>query len=232
MAKGLTPTAVAKLIEHTLLNADATEAKIKNLCQEAKKFGFGCVVVHPVWVRFVSQELKDFNIRVGTVCGFPFGANKTSIKVAEAKTAREDGATDIDMVLNIGWLKAGLYKAVQDEIYHVVKVVKQVQSGVTPLVKVIIETCLLTQAEKVKAAQLIKAAGADFVKTSTGYLGPGANVADVALLRQTVGPKFGIKASGGIRTAAAVKELLKAGANKIGTSAGVKIMQEWLSELN
>lgn len=228
----MTKTEVAKLIEHTLLNADATAAKIKNLCQEAKEFSFGCVVVHPIWVSLVSQELKNSPIRIGTVCGFPFGANKTSVKVAEARAAREDGATDIDMVLNIGWLKTGLYEAVQDEIYQIVEAVKQVKTKATPLVKVIIETCLLTKEEKVKAAQLIKAAGADFVKTSTGYLGPGANVDDVALLRQTVGPDFGVKASGGIRTAAAVAELLKAGANKIGTSAGVKIVEEWRSEHN
>lgn len=226
----MTKKEAAKFIEHTLLNADATKAKIVNLCQEAKEFGFGCVVVHPVWVSFVSQELKNTSIRVGTVCGFPFGANKTSVKVAEAQAAREDGATDIDMVLNIGWLKAGLYEAVQDEIYQVVNVARQVKTAVVPQVKVIIETCLLTKAEKVKAAQLIKAAEADFVKTSTGYLGPGANVDDVALLRQTVGPDFGVKASGGIRTAASVVELLKAGANKIGTSAGVKILQEWTSK--
>lgn len=217
---------IAKSIEHTMLNAEATADKIKILCQEAVVYGFSCVIVHPCRVSLAVQELRGSGIKVGTVCGFPFGANKTNSKILEAEAAIEDGATDIDMVLNVGWLKEGNLEKVQHEIYLVTKAVKEKGTKLTPVVKVIIETCLLTEAEKVKAAQLVKAAGADFVKTSTGYLGPGANVADVALLRNTVGPQFGVKASGGIRTLAAVKELLKAGANKIGTSAGLKIMQE------
>lgn len=209
-----------------MLNPEATALKVKEFCREAIAYGFGCVVVQPCWVSLASNELKDADVKVGTVCGFPFGASKTRTKITEATIAVEEGATDIDMVLNIGWLKEGLYDQVEEEIYQVVTAVKQLRKDLKPVVKVIIETCLLTDAEKVTAAQLIKTAGADFVKTSTGYLGPGANIHDVALLRRAVGPDFGVKASGGIRTLAAVQDLIAAGANRIGTSAAVKIIQE------
>lgn len=206
------------LIDHTLLKPTATEGEIKKLCQEAKVFGFWSVCVNPVWVKLAKEQ----GARVTSVIGFPLGANATEVKVAEAIQAVSDGVDELDMVMNLGWLKAGETKLITDEIMAVKRAVKG------KILKVIIETGYLNNKEKVLAAQLVKAGGADFVKTSTGFppVGgqvSGATVEDVKLLRKTVGLKFGVKASGGIKTRKQAEAMVKAGANRIGTSAGVAI---------
>ena len=211
---------LAAVIDHTLLKADATPEQVRRLCAEAKEFGFWSVCVNPCYVRLATELLAGSGVRVGTVSGFPLGANDREVKAYEAERAIADGAQEVDMVLNIGALKAGDYQAVQDDIAAVVGACHA--AGV--LCKVILETGYLTDAEKIEACRRAVSAGADFVKTSTGFGPGGATAADVALMRATVGVWVGVKAAGGIRTYAAARELLDAGANRIGASASVQIV--------
>ena len=210
---------VNSYIDHTLLKADANEEQIHALIDEAKEYQFASVCVNPTWVKTAANALKDSPVKVCTVIGFPLGASTTTVKAFEAKDAIANGADEIDMVINIGALKSRNFKLVDDDIKAVV------ESSGTKLVKVIIETCLLTDDEKVKACQLAKSAGADFVKTSTGFSTGGATIEDIALMRKTVGPDMGVKASGGARTLKAAQAFIKVGANRIGTSSGVAIMK-------
>jgi deoxyribose-phosphate aldolase len=218
---------VAKLIDHTLLKPEATIDQVVKLCAEAKKFGFASVCINPTHVRLCADQLHGTPVKVCTVIGFPLGANTAEIKVFEAQTAVMEGAGEIDMVINIGALKSGRLDQVKQDIAGVVQAGHH--SGA--LVKVIIETCLLTHDEKVTACLLAKEAGADYVKTSTGFSTGGAAVDDIELMRQTVGPQMGVKASGGVRTYQDVLNMVKAGATRIGASAGVKIIEEASHEL-
>lgn len=217
--KSLTRAELAKLIDHTLLKPDATEEQIRKLCEEAKTYGFMSVCVNPHWVPLCAELLRGTDVKVCTVIGFPLGANRSEIKAVEAEDAVARGAAEVDMVINIGALKSKQYDVVRNDIRAVVDAVKP-----EALVKVIIETCLLTDEEKVKACELAKEAGADFVKTSTGFSTGGATVADVALMRRTVGPEMGVKASGGVRDYETALAMVRAGANRIGASAGVAIL--------
>ncbi|NJE05463.1 deoxyribose-phosphate aldolase [Thermococcus sp. M36] len=212
---------VAKYIDHTNLKPYATREDIIRLCEEAKKYGFYAVCVNPYRVRLAKEVLGDSGVKVATVIGFPLGATPTEVKVFEAKKALEDGADELDMVINIGALKDGDYEYVKNDIAEVVKVAHERGAKV----KVIIETCYLTEEEKVKACELAKEAGADFVKTSTGFGTGGATVEDVKLMRRTVGPEMGVKASGGVRTYEQALAMIEAGATRIGTSSGVKIVE-------
>lgn len=214
--------AIARLIDYTLLKPDATPAQIERLCDEARQHRFATVCVHPVYVTLAAEKLAGSEVAVGSVAGFPFGATTTSVKVCEARQAIADGASEIDMVLHIGALKAGDYARVQADIAAVAAACHEGHA----LLKVILETALLDDAQKVIACQLAQAAGADFVKTSTGFAGGGATVADVRLMRQTVGLAMGVKAAGGIRTYADALAMIEAGANRIGTSAGVQIIEQ------
>lgn len=211
---------LAKMIDHTLLKPEATENDILKLCEEAKTHGFFSVCVNPYWVKTSFEKLKDSNVKVCTVIGFPLGATTTATKVFETRQAVEEGAEEVDMVINVGELKAGRWVAVEEDIAAVVHA-----AGDHALVKVILETCLLTESEIIKASQCAKNAGAHFVKTSTGFSSGGATVDAVRLMRQTVGPDIGVKASGGIRDYAAAKAMIDAGASRIGASAGIKIIQ-------
>ncbi|MCW5874440.1 MAG: deoxyribose-phosphate aldolase [Anaerolineales bacterium] len=211
---------VAKLIDHTLLKPDATPDQIAQLCYEARKFGFASVCVNPGYVKLCTDLLKNTDVKVCTVIGFPLGADAPDVKVFETETALRDGATEIDMVINIGALKGRDFTLVARDIAGVV----QISHAAGVLVKVIIETALLEEEEKVTACLLAKEAGADFVKTSTGFSGGGATAADIALMRRVVGPDMGVKASGGVRDYADAKTLVDAGATRIGASAGVKII--------
>jgi deoxyribose-phosphate aldolase len=213
---------LAATIDHTLLRPEATAAQIATLCSEALQFGFASVCVNPTFVRLCAQQLAGSSVAVCTVIGFPLGATSTSTKVAEAAQAIADGAQELDMVVAIGYLKAGDWHTVAHDIAAVV----QVAHAAHVLVKVIIETALLSEAEKVAACLIAARAGADFVKTSTGFLGGGATVADIALMRQVVGPALGVKASGGVRRLTDAHAMLSAGATRIGSSAGVAIMHE------
>lgn len=217
----MTSKDIAKMIDHTLLKPEATQEHIKKLCDEAKRFGFACVCINPIYVVLCKKILKDSDIKVCTVVDFPLGANKPEVKITQTKLACRDGADELDMVANIGALKSSDLKLFEEDITNVVKAKNK---GV--ILKVIIETAVLTDNEKETAAIIVKKCGADFVKTSTGFGPAGANAYDVVLLRKAVGEKMGVKASGGIRTYAQVLEMIKAGANRIGTSAGVKIMEE------
>ena len=205
-------------IDHTLLKADATEKEIKKICEEAKQYEFASVCVNTCWASYCAQQLKGSNVSVCTVIGFPLGAMSTKAKSAEAAYAVEDGAVEIDMVINIGWLKDKADEAVYEDI----KEVKTACKG--KLLKVIIETCLLTEEEKIRACKLAVKAGADFVKTSTGFSTAGAKPEDVALMRKTVGPNIGVKAAGGIHSYGDAKTMIDAGATRIGASAGIKIV--------
>jgi deoxyribose-phosphate aldolase len=216
------PAGVASLIDHTLLKADATRQEIEKLCQEAREFGFATVCINPYWVSLAAKLLRGSATGVCTVVGFPLGANRTEIKQQETRRAIYDGATEIDMVINVGALKSGDLAVVERDIAAVVSACKD--CGV--LSKVIIEAALLTDEEKISASALSKAAGADYVKTSTGFGPGGATVADVALMRRVVGPEIGVKAAGGVRDYEALKNLVSAGASRVGASAGVKIVQE------
>jgi deoxyribose-phosphate aldolase len=209
------------MIDHSLLKPDATKEEIRNLCEEGKKYNFVSVCVNPVWVSFCSDLLKGSSVRICTVSGFPLGANKPEIKAKEAETAIKEGAFEIDMVANIGALKSGDFKLVEEDIKAVRSAI-----GKERILKVIIETAVLTNEEKIKATQIIMACGADFVKTSTGFGYPGATVEDVKLLKKVVGDKIRIKASGGIRDYETALKLIEAGASRIGTSAGVKIVEQ------
>ena len=215
---------LARLIDHTLLRADATRDDIKRLCQEAKKFGFWSVCVNPTYVRLATEVLRRTEVKVCSVVGFPLGASVSKVKTFEAENAVKDGAREIDMVIDIGALKSGDRELVKRDIQEVVDRVKGLEKGT--VVKAIIEARLLTQNEKVLACKLVKEAGADFVKTSTGFNGSGATVNDVRLIRTVVGPSFGVKAAGGIKTYLDAVNLIKAGANRIGTSSGVLIIGE------
>lgn len=208
-----------KYIDHTLLKADASQEQIETLIEEAKKYDFASVCVNPTWVNFAAQALKATDVKVCTVIGFPLGANTPELKAFETSDAIQNGANEIDMVINIGALKSRNFDLVERDIRAVVEAAKGT------LVKVIIETCLLTDDEKVKACQIAQKAGADFVKTSTGFSTGGATVADVALLRKTVGPDMGVKASGGARSYEDALAFIKAGATRIGASSGVAIME-------
>lgn len=208
-----------KYIDHTLLKADASQEQIETLIEEAKKYDFASVCVNPTWVSFAAQALKATDVKVCTVIGFPLGANTPELKAFETSDAIQNGANEIDMVMNIGALKSRNFDLVERDIRAVVEAAKGT------LVKVIIETCLLTDDEKVKACQIAQKAGADFVKTSTGFSTGGATVADVALMRKTVGPDMGVKASGGARSYEDALAFIKAGATRIGASSGVAIME-------
>jgi len=217
---------LAGMIDHTLLKPDATSDKIAQLCFEAKKYHFASVCVNPTHVKLCADLLRDSDVKVCTVIGFPLGATSTEVKTFETKNALDNGATEIDMVINIGALKAGDVDLVARDIRGVV----EVAHAANALVKVIIETALLTDEEKVVACLLAKEAGADYVKTSTGFSGGGATVHDIELMRRTVGPSLGVKASGGIHTHEEAEALVAAGATRIGASAGVKIIQAGAAE--
>jgi deoxyribose-phosphate aldolase len=210
----------AKLIDHTVLKAETTKEQIEKLCAEAKEFKFASVCVNPTWVKLSASLLKGTEVKVCTVIGFPLGANTKEVKAFETKNAIENGAGEVDMVINIGALKDQDYETVEQDIEAVVQAAKD-----KALVKVIIETSLLTNDEKVVACQLSVKAGADFVKTSTGFSTGGATIEDVALMRKTVGPDIGVKASGGVRDLAGLEKMVEAGATRIGTSNGLTIVQ-------
>lgn len=210
----------AKMIDHTLLKTDAQEKDLDKLLLEAKKYNFMSVCVSPIWVKYAAEQLKDTNVKVCTVIGFPQGATPTEVKVFETKNAIENGATEVDMVIPVGVLKDKDYIAVENDIRAVVEAAKS-----KALTKVIIETCLLTDEEKIMACKLSKSAGADFVKTSTGFSTAGATVKDIRLMRETVGEQMGVKASGGVRSREDADAMIKAGATRIGTSNGVKIVE-------
>ena len=212
---------IAKMIDHTLLKPDATQQEIAQLCFEARKYGFASVCVNPTWVSLCAQLLQGSPVKVCTVIGFPLGATSSETKSFETENAIRQGATEIDMVLNIGALKARDLETVAKDIRGVVNAAHA--HGI--IVKVIIETVLLSDEEKTIACLISKEAGADFVKTSTGFAGGGATVHDVELMRKTVGPQMGVKASGGVRTFEDAESMIKAGATRIGASAGVKIIQ-------
>ena len=213
---------VAKLIDHTLLKPDATQDQIAQLCYEARKFGFAAVCVNPTHVKLCSQLLQGTQVHVCTVVGFPLGATPPEVKAYEAQQAIDDGATEVDMVINIGALRSKDYALVERDI---AMVARACHAG-GAILKVIIEAALLTDEDKVIACQLSKAAGADYVKTSTGFGPGGATAHDVALMRRAVGPELGVKAAGGIKNLADAKEMVAAGATRIGASAGIKIVQE------
>lgn len=208
------------MIDHTLLKPQATEADIRRLCQEARQYQFAAVCVNPYWVSLAAEELAGSPVRVATVAGFPLGANTTTVKVTEAEAAIVAGAHEVDMVLNIGELCGGHLDAVYRDIAGVVTAVHARGA----LVKVILETALLNDDQKTAACTLSKQAGADFVKTSTGFSTHGATLHDVELMRRVVGPGMGVKASGGVRTLEDLRAMHAAGASRIGTSAGVLIM--------
>ncbi len=212
---------IARLIDHTLLRPEATGEDIRKVCQEALQYNFASVCVNPYWVPLVASELAGSEVKVCTVVGFPLGANATAIKVAETENAIRAGAQEIDMVVNIGELRGGNYDAVRQDIQAVVNAAHQ--SGA--IVKVILETALLDDNQKAMASTLAKLAGAEFVKTSTGFAAHGATVHDVELMRKAVGPEMGIKASGGIRTLEDLQKMVAAGATRFGASASVKIVE-------
>jgi deoxyribose-phosphate aldolase len=214
------PRDLARYIDHTLLRPDATAAEIDTLCDEAREFGFAAVCVNPTWVARCAQRLRGTGVRVASVVGFPFGAGTTEVKAMEARRAIRDGAREIDMVINVGALKSGDYELVRRDIEKVADACREAGA----LSKVIIEAAYLTDEEKVMASHLAKLAKADFVKTSTGYGPGGATVHDVLLMRETVGPKLGVKAAGGIRSAEDVRDMIAAGATRIGASASVQIV--------
>jgi deoxyribose-phosphate aldolase len=213
---------VASMIDHTLLKPDATQDQIAQLCYEARKNGFATVCVNPTYVKLCSQLLQDTAVAVCTVVGFPLGATPPEVKAYESQQAIDDGATEVDMVINIGALKSGDYGLVERDIATVARTCHAAGA----LLKVIIEAALLNDEEKVIACQLAKAAGADYVKTSTGFGPGGATAHDVALMRQAVGPEMGVKAAGGIKSYEDAKSMIAAGATRIGASAGVKILQQ------
>lgn len=218
---------LAKLIDHTLLKPEANQDQIKKICEEAKAYQFASVCVNPTWVQYAAQMLKNTDIKVCTVVGFPLGANTSETKAFEAKKAIEQGAHEIDMVINIGALKSKNFSLVNQDIAAVCAAAKG-----KAIVKVIIETSLLTNEEIEKVCTIAKDAGADFVKTSTGFSGGGATEEAVTLMRKTVGPDIGVKASGGVRTYKDVQNMVKAGATRIGTSGGVEILKGTSSTSN
>lgn len=212
---------LANKIDHTALKPDTTKEHIEKLCEEAKTHHFFSVCVNPTWVSYAKQLLKGSNVAICTVIGFPLGATTSTTKAYETKYMVEKGATEVDMVINIGVLKSGDHALVQREIEAVVQA-----AGGQALVKVIIETALLTDEEKKIACKLAVAAGAHYVKTSTGFSTGGATIEDIQLMRKTVGPNIGVKASGGIRDANTARQMIEAGASRIGASSSVAIMKE------
>lgn len=208
-----------RMIDHTILKPEATEAAVQKIIDEAKEYNFFSVCINPCWVAFASEQLADTDVAVCTVIGFPLGSNTPEVKAYEAADAIKNGANEVDMVINVNALKSQQYDYVRQDIQGVVDAVKG-----KALVKVIIETALLTDEEKVKACELAKEAGADFVKTSTGFSTGGAKVADIRLMRETVGPDMGVKASGGVHNAEEALAMIEAGATRIGASTGVAIV--------
>lgn len=215
----LSKAELARMIDHTLLKAETTTKDILRICQEAKQFGFASVVVNPTYVKEVAVTLKKSGVKVCTVVGFPLGASTTEVKVFETQNALQNGADELDMVINVGSLKSSDFDLVIRDIKGIVDAAEE------KVVKVIIETCYLTEEEKIKACQLAKAAGAHFVKTSTGFGPRGATIEDVQLMRKVVGPNMGIKAAGGIRTYKDAIQMIQAGANRLGASASVTIIE-------
>ncbi|MFQ3542725.1 deoxyribose-phosphate aldolase [Halobacillus rhizosphaerae] len=210
---------LAKMIDHTQLKPDTPKEKITQICEEARDNHFASVCVNPYWVEYCYSLLENSDVKVCTVIGFPLGATTTETKAFETRQAIEKGATEVDMVINVGELKSGNTENVQKDIEAVVR-----EAAGKALVKVIIETSLLSENEKEVASALAKAAGADFVKTSTGFSGGGATVEDISLMRKTVGPDMGVKASGGVRDYTGAKAMIDAGATRIGASAGISIV--------
>ena len=215
------PPDLAQYIDHTLLKPQTTVEQIDTLCQEAKQFGFKAVCVNPVWVKRAAGNLRGTGVKVASVVGFPLGATSPEIKAMEARRALREGAREIDMVLNVGALKSGDHELVRRDVAGVSEACREVGA----LNKVILETVLLSDEEKVVASRLAQLAKAHYVKTSTGFSGGGATVFDVALMRETIGPKMGVKASGGIKNAADAEAMIAAGATRIGASAGVQMVQ-------
>jgi deoxyribose-phosphate aldolase len=211
---------VAKMIDHTLLKADAKREEIEKVCSEALEYKFASVCVNPTWVKASAELLSGSEVKVCTVIGFPLGATTTETKAFETKNAIVDGATEVDMVINVGALKDRLDEQVEQDIRAVVD-----EARGKALVKVIIEASLLTDEEKIRACEAAVKAGADFVKTSTGFSTGGATIEDIALMRKTVGPNIGVKASGGIRDAKAFRAMIEAGATRIGASSGIAIVK-------
>lgn len=211
---------IAEKIDHTLLKPEATPGEVKTLCEEARKYDFASVCVNPCYVSLCAQLLKGSNVKVCTVIGFPLGATTTETKICEAEQALKNGAEEIDMVINVGMLKAGDFSFVKNDVQQVVNAAKKYNA----ICKVILETALLTDKEKVEACVICKNAGADFVKTSTGFSKGGATVGDVALMKFVVGSKMGVKASGGIRSREDAKAMIESGADRIGASASIKIV--------
>jgi len=219
----MTPSELARYIDHTALKATTMPAEIDRLCAEARQYGFAAVCINPCYVRRAVEALAGSPVAVATVVGFPLGATTSQVKAAEAREAVLAGAREIDMVINIGLAKAGQFDAVEADIRAVVEAAQAADSPA--VVKVIIETCYLTEDEKVEACRRAVAAGAHYVKTSTGMGSGGATVEDVRLMRATVGPAVGVKAAGGIRTAADALKMIEAGASRIGTSSGAQILE-------
>lgn len=217
---GRVPQDLARFIDHTLLKPEATAADIDRLCDEAAEYGFAAVCVNPAWVRRAAERLRGTGVKVASVVGFPFGATPPEIKALEARRAIRDGAREIDMVVNVGALKSGDHDLVRRDVEKVADACHEAGA----VLKVIIEAALLTDEEKVVASHLARLARADFVKTSTGFGPGGATVEDILLMRETVGPEMGVKAAGGVRTAEDVREMIAAGATRIGASAGVAIV--------
>ncbi|MEC2076509.1 deoxyribose-phosphate aldolase [Metabacillus fastidiosus] len=213
-------TDLARTIDHTALKADTTKTAVETLCMEAKQFNFASVCVNPTWVELATELLKGTEVKVCTVIGFPLGANTPETKAFETKDAIEKGAEEVDMVINIGALKDRNDVLVERDIHAVVEAARG-----KALTKVIIETSLLTEEEKIRACEIAVKAGADFVKTSTGFSTGGATTADISLMRKTVGPKIGVKASGGVRDLEGAKSLIEAGATRIGASSGIAIVK-------
>lgn len=217
---------INKMIDHTLLKQNATKSEIIKLCNEAKEYNFMSVCVNPTWVSVAKSELENTDVKICTVIGFPLGQNTSKVKAFETTNAIENGATEIDMVINVGELIDKNY----DFVYRDIKAVVEAAKGT--LVKVIIETCLLTDEEKVKACELSLKAGANFVKTSTGFSTGGATVNDVTLMKKVVGENAEVKASGGVRTQDDLKNMIEAGATRIGTSSGIKLINGENSNTN
>ena len=217
-------TAVGRYVDHTLLKPNATQEEVAKLCEEARQFCFASVCINPSYVALSAQLLRGSGVKICTVVGFPLGSTTSTVKALESRDAIANGADEIDMVINVGALKSGNDSLVYDDI----KAVREATRG--RVLKVILETSFLTKEEKVRACLLAKKAGADFVKTSTGFGGGGATVEDIRLMRETVGPLMGVKASGGIRDAKAAKDMIEAGATRLGTSASVAIVTDQASE--
>jgi deoxyribose-phosphate aldolase len=221
----LAPVDVARYIDHTQLKPEATKEQIETLCKEAREYSFYAVCVNTTWVSYCARLLRGSGVKIACVIGFPLGAMDSRAKAFEARRAIEEGASEIDMVINVGALKSRDLKRVEEDIRTVSRACRS-----TTVLKVIIETCLLTDEEKVLACQISKKAGADYVKTSTGFSKAGATAKDVALMRRTVGPDMGVKASGGIRNFEDARLMIQSGATRLGTSASVKIVTGQTSE--